>query len=89
MNPAFFEYRSYENLVGKGLVSVRDCRYGRSGFRPEPPLSFGSHLSKLVERIRSAPCKAKLTNEEFIKIATWIDANAPYLGRYGGHGGSN
>jgi len=80
--------RSYENLVGKGLVSFRDCRYGRSGFRPEPPLSFGSHLSKLVERIREDPCKGKLTNEEFIRITTWIDANAPYLGRYGVQGGS-
>ncbi|GAH50918.1 unnamed protein product, partial [marine sediment metagenome] len=37
---------SYENLIGRGLVSVRDCRYGRAGYRPEPPLSFGSHLSK-------------------------------------------
>ena len=80
--------RSYENLVGKGLVSVRDCRYGRSGFRPEPPLSFGSHLSKLVERIRHDPCKANLTREEFIKITTWIDANSPYLGKYGVQGGS-
>jgi hypothetical protein len=80
--------RSYENLIGKGLVSVRDCRYGRSGFRPEKPLSFGSHLSKLVERLRADPCKGKLTLEEFIKIITWIDANSPYIGHYGGHGGS-
>jgi hypothetical protein len=80
--------RSYENLVGKGLVSVRDCRYGRSGFWPEPPLSFGSHLSPLVERIRRDPCKANLTREEFIKITTWVDANSPYLGKYGVQGGS-
>ena len=80
--------RSYENIVGKGLVSVRDSRYGRSGFRPEPPLSFGSHLSKLVAQIREEPCKGKLTKEEFIRIATWVDANSPFLGRYGEHGGS-
>jgi len=79
--------RSYESLVGKGLVAVRDCRYGRSGFRPEPPLSFGSHLSKLTERIRTDPCKSKLSTAEFIRITTWIDANSPYLGKYGGQGG--
>jgi hypothetical protein len=80
--------RSYENLVGKALVSMRDCRYGRAGFRPEPPLSFGSHFSKLVDQIRHDPCKADLTREEFIKIVTWIDANSPYLGKYGVQGGS-
>jgi hypothetical protein len=80
--------RSYENLDGKGLVSVRDARYGRSGFRPQEPLNFGSHLSPLVARIREAPCKGDLTREEFIKIATWVDANSPFLGKYGEHGGS-
>ena len=80
--------RSYENLVGKALVSIRDCRYGRAGFRPEPPLSFGSHFSKLADQIRHDPCKADLTREEFIKIVTWIDANSPYLGKYGVQGGS-
>jgi hypothetical protein len=76
--------RSYENLFGKGLVSYRDCRYGRSGFRPLPPLSFGSHLSQLVARIRTDPCKAKLTRDEFVRIVTWIDANVPYYGTYRG-----
>ena len=80
--------RSYESIVGKGLVAVRDARYGRSGFRPEPPLSFGSHLSPLVAQIRREPCKGKLTQEEFIRIVTWIDANSPFLGRYGEHGGA-
>ena len=76
--------RSYENLVGKGLISYRDCRYGRAGFRAEPPLTFGSHLSTLVDRIRNAPCKAAITRGEFVKIVTWIDANAPYYGTYRG-----
>jgi len=76
--------RSYETLMGKGLVSFRDCRYGRAGFRPGPPLSFGSHLSELVERIRSDPCKSNLSREQFIRIVTWIDANTPYYGTYRG-----
>ena len=76
--------RSYENFINKGLVSYADCRYGRSNFRAVPPLTRGSHLSKLTAQIRQDPCKANLTREEFVKIVTWIDANAPYYGTYRG-----
>ncbi len=76
--------RSYENIIGKGLISYADCRYGRAGFRPAAPLTRGSHRSSLVGRIRKAPCKAKLTQAEFVRIVTWIDANAPYYGTYRG-----
>jgi hypothetical protein len=76
--------RGYENLIGRGLVSYMNCNYGRAHFRPEPPLTFGSHRSKLVTQIRKDPCKGKLTTEEFIKITTWIDSNVPYYGTYDG-----
>ena len=77
--------RSYENLTKKQLVSyLHTCGYGSSHVPAEPPLTFGSHRSKMVERIRKAPCKAKLTREEFIRIVTWIDANAPYYGTHQG-----
>jgi hypothetical protein len=76
--------RSYDKILGWGLVSYADCRYGRSNFLAVPPLTRGSHLSKLVEQIRQDPCKANLTREEFIKIVTWIDANVPYYGTYHG-----
>jgi len=76
--------RSHENLINRRLVSYADCRYGSSNFRAVPPLSRGSHLSKLTERIRRAPCKADLTREEFIRIVTWIDSNVPYYGTYRG-----
>ena len=76
--------RAYENIIGRGLVSSRDCAYGKSGYRPSPPLTFGSHLSRLAARIREEPCKAKITRAEFVRIATWIDANTPYYGTYRG-----
>ena len=79
--------RSYENIFGRGLISSRHCGFGRSGFRPEPPLTFGSHLSKLAAQIRKAPCKAKITQAEFVRIVTWIDANGPYYGTYRGKRG--
>ena len=76
--------RSYENLIDKGLVSHLNDGYGSANVAPELPLTFGSHRSKLVERIRHNPCKANLTREEFITIVTWIDANVPYYGTHEG-----
>jgi len=78
---------SYENLIGSGLVNFRDGRCGRAGVRAVPPLTHGSHRSKLSAQIRQPPCKANLTREEFIKIVTWIDANVPYYGTYRGKRG--
>ena len=76
--------RSYENLTKKHLVSYLEGGFGSANVPVEPPMTFGSHQSKLVERIRKDPCKAKLTREEFIRIVTWIDANAPYYGTHRG-----
>jgi len=76
--------RSYDNLVGSGLVNYRACNYGAAHFLAVPPLTHGSHRSRLVERIRSDPCQAGLTRQQFIKIVTWIDANVPYYGTYRG-----
>ena len=53
---------------------------GKAGIRAVPPLTRGSHRSKLPERIRKAPCKANLSREQFIRIVTWIDANVPHYG---------
>jgi len=76
--------RSHENLINRRLVSYADCRYGSANFKAVGPLSRGSHLSKLSAQISKAPCKAKITREEFIRIVTWIDANVPYYGTYRG-----
>ena len=77
--------RTFELLVGRRLISYRNVGFGRSQYRPQDPLSDGSHLSKMVERIQTGdPCKAKLSREEFIRFVTWIDANAPYYGTYRG-----
>jgi len=78
--------RSYETLTKKKkrLVSYLEGGFGSANVPAEPPLTFGSHRSRLVERIRKAPCKSKITREDFIRIVTWIDANAPYYGTHRG-----
>jgi len=75
---------SYENLIKKRLISQLNGGYGNANVRHTPPLAFGSHRSKLIERIRKAPCKSNITREDFIRIVTWIDANAPYYGTHRG-----
>ncbi|MBW8016899.1 MAG: hypothetical protein FVQ82_11990 [Planctomycetes bacterium] len=86
-----FFTRSYMALTGfdhktkKRYVSyLRTSGFGSSHVPLEPPLTFGSHRSKLVERIREKPCKAGISREEFIKIVTWIDANVPFYGTHNG-----
>ena len=77
--------KSYEALTKKKkLVSYLEGGFGSANVPAEPPLSFGSHRSKLVEQILKAPCKSKITRNEFIRIVTWIDANAPYYGTHEG-----
>ena len=76
--------KSYENLVDNDLVSYLYGCIGEANIPPEPSVAFGSLRSKLVERIQKAPCKSDLSREEFIKIVTWIDANAPFYGTHEG-----
>jgi hypothetical protein len=76
--------RSYESLVDKNLISFLYGCIGEANIPAEIPLTFGSHRSKLVDRIGKAPCKSNLTRNEFIRIVTWIDANAPYYGTHEG-----
>jgi len=82
--PTLLWNRSYENIINKDLVSYLNGCYGCANVPPELPLTFGSHQSKMVERILKAPCRSDITREEFIAIVTWVDANAPYYGTHSG-----
>jgi hypothetical protein len=76
--------RSYDNLTSNGLINYRACQSGSAHIEAVPPLTHGAIVSKLIEQISKGHCKAKLTRNELIKIATWIDANVPYYGTYRG-----
>jgi hypothetical protein len=76
--------KSYENLIDNGLISYLYGCHGEANIPAEPSVAFGSHRSGLVAQIRKAPCKAELSRAEFIKIVTWIDANAPFYGTHDG-----
>ena len=73
---------AYETLCSKGLVSYADI-YQVSTLVTRPPKYYGSHASKLVEALRSTHTdRVDLAPEEFRRIVTWIDCNAPYYGTY-------
>ena len=76
--------KSYESLIQKRLINHIDSDPRDNFIAAEPPLRFGSHRSKLVEVILQGHYDCKLSREEFVRLVTWIDANAPYYGTYEG-----
>jgi hypothetical protein len=79
--------RSYESLtLGDQLDVIREWVGGHPMGYAEavPPYSHGSHCSKLVSLLKKGHYDAKLSNEEWIKLVTWIDCGAPYYGSYFG-----
>jgi len=69
---------SYNELWRKGYVKV----VGAGPAEVQPPLSWGSHVSPLVDAITSEHCGVRLSDEEFARVVTWIDLNAPYYPTY-------
>ena len=77
--------RSYENLVSRDWVKVfreNDPKTGDAS--PIPPYTLGSHASRLIQLLRQGHENVQLSREEFIRLVTWVDANAPYYGSYYG-----
>lgn len=59
---------------------------GGGGYAPAvPPYTFGSHQSRLIAVLTKPHFGVSLPREDFIRLVTWVDANAPYYGSYFGH----
>jgi hypothetical protein len=75
---------SYCELRSKGYVRV----VGAGPFQIQPAKSWGSHASPLARILREGHGDPKideqidLTPEDFDRIVTWIDINAPYYPEY-------
>lgn len=91
--------QSYENLLRKGLVHFiqewTGPAPGKGGpafvnngsmlhAAAVPPYTYGSHRSRLIEVLRQGHHDVALPREDFIRLATWVDANAPFYGSYFG-----
>lgn len=62
----------------KPLISI----VGTGPLPVVPPYSWGSHRSRLIDLLRAGHEQVKLSPEEFDRIVTWIDLNAPYYAQY-------
>jgi hypothetical protein len=47
-----------------------------------PPYSLGSHASRLIAMLCEGHEDVKLSQEEMIRLITWVDSNAQYYGSY-------
>ncbi|MEI7732807.1 MAG: hypothetical protein WCO56_24760, partial [Verrucomicrobiota bacterium] len=68
---------SYNELWRKKFITVVGA-----GPAVTQPAYWGSPASKLVKAIRDEHCGVKLSPEDFERIVTWIDLNAPYYPSY-------
>lgn len=72
--------RAYDTLQAAGLVSRSNIG---DDARITQPLEFGSHRSKLLQVLQgSHRDRVKLSEEDRLRLVTWIDANAPYHGSF-------
>jgi len=82
--------QSYESLMSRALVAYIQEFYGPqpdaqvTNVEPVPPRTLGSHASRLMAILRGGHYDVKMSREEFVRLATWIDANGPYYGTYFG-----
>ena len=77
--------RSYEAILAHQLLPVIGENHPKVGnAEPVPPMTLGSHASKLIATVVAGHHGVKLSREELIKLATWVDSNAQYYGSYFG-----
>jgi hypothetical protein len=74
--------RAFETILEKGLVSLSAARAQDASITP--PLAYGSYQSKLLTALadKNHAGEVKLNADERLRLAMWIDANAPYHDRF-------
>jgi mono/diheme cytochrome c family protein len=74
--------RAFETILEHGLVSLSPARAQDAGITP--PLAYGSHRSLLLAALRDPDHagQVQLSAEDHLRLAMWIDANAPYHDRF-------
>ena len=72
--------KSFATITDAKLVSLADWFSGNGS--TTQPYQQGSHKSKLITQLlkKDTPCKADFDENEWIRLVTWVDANAPNQG---------
>ncbi len=77
--------RSYENILARGLVPIIGENHPKwENVEYLPPKTLGSHQSKLIQHLLAGHNDIELTQEEMVRLTTWVDSNAQYYGSYYG-----
>ena len=69
---------SYVDLWTQGAITC----VGAGPAETQQAFSWGSHPSKLIQKVRAGHSGVKLTAEELDRLITWVDINAPYYPCY-------
>jgi hypothetical protein len=69
---------SYIDLWRKALIKV----VGAGPATTQPAYSWGAHASRLIQTLRKGHENVALSPEDFDRLVTWIDINAPYYPSY-------
>jgi len=76
--------RSYRTIIENNLVTYSDKHAPASELTQTR--QFGSTKSKLIDAILTGPCSKhvdiKPGSEDWYRLVTWVDANAPYHDRF-------
>ena len=64
------------------LIYENDPKLGNAEYLP--PKSLGSTTARLLDVLRGGHYDANLTEQEMVRLTTWIDSNAQYYGCYWG-----
>ncbi len=72
---------AFDTIIGRKLVAWSDPM---DDAKITLPLAFGSHRSKMISVLDDPTHKptVKLSKDEWERLVTWIDANAPYNDRF-------
>jgi hypothetical protein len=78
--------RSYEGLMGRGMVKTFRESADWDGTPYAVPKTIGSHASKLFTVLREGKQHEglKLPLADVARLATWVDASGVYYGSYWG-----
>jgi len=77
--------RSYENILARKLIPIIGENHPKAGNNHYlPPYSLGTHASKLKDHLDKRHYEVTLSEEERIRVTTWIDSNGQYHGSYYG-----
>ncbi len=75
--PHYGHNRAFETILKHNLVSISPAR--EHDAEVTPPLAYGAHKSTLINALGDDNHReVALSEEERLRIAMWIDANAPY-----------